>query len=284
VSDLEAARPGSFAAGVIGDPVAHSLSPLIHRAAYRALGLDWNYGAFTVHAGGVPAALVAAASRGLRGLSVTTPHKVAAAAACATRSAAVERIGAANTVVFAAGRAGAETTDGAGLVDDLAAAWGFHPAGEVCAVVGAGSTARAIVAALGEAGAREVLVVNRTMAHAAAAAALAGPAGRVADPGEVASAALVVQATSVGFAGDATPYAGGWETITRHLGRGQFVVDVVYEPRVTEFLTLATARGVPARNGLGVLVHQAARQVELFTGETAPIAAMLAAVGLTGPS
>ena len=95
----------TLAAGVIGDPVAHSLSPVIHNAAYAALGLDWSYGAFLVRAGEVERALEVAAAQGLRGLSVTTPHKVAAAAACDERSAAVERIGAANTVVFSAGRA-----------------------------------------------------------------------------------------------------------------------------------------------------------------------------------
>ena len=269
------------AAGVIGDPVAHSLSPLIHRAAYAALGLDWTYGAFRVPVGEVPEALRAAAARGLRGLSVTTPHKIAVAEACDERSAEVERIGAANTVVFGSRGARAETTDGGGFVDDLAETWGFDPAGEVCAVLGAGSTARAIVAALGDAGAREILVVNRTASHAETAAALAGAAGRVAAPGEVGLAALVVQATSVGFAGDVTGYAGGWEAITRHLGADQFVVDVVYEPRVTEFLALAGTQGSQVRNGLGVLVHQAARQVALFTGKEAPLDAMFAALGLT---
>ena len=81
----------TLAAGLIGDPVAHSLSPVIHNAAYAALGLDWCYKAFLVRDGDVTRALASAAARGMRGLSVTTPHKVAAAAACDERSAAVER-------------------------------------------------------------------------------------------------------------------------------------------------------------------------------------------------
>ena len=280
---LDGATPvgRTVAAGVIGDPVAHSLSPVIHNAAYAALGLEWSYGTFLVRAGEVERALEVAAAQGLRGLSVTTPHKVAAAAACAARSAAVERIGAANTVVFSAGRAVAENTDGPGLLDDLAETWRFRPADRVCAVVGAGPTARAVVAALGDAGAREVLVVDRTAANAAAAAALAGAAGRVAEPREVASAALVVQATSVGSASAVTGYAGGWESITRHLGADQLVVDVIYAPPVTEFLALAGAQGARVRNGLGMLVHQAARQVALFTGETPPIDAMFEALGIS---
>jgi shikimate dehydrogenase len=270
----------TLAAGLIGDPVAHSLSPVIHNAAYAALGLDWSYALFRVPAGGAAAAIAAAGARGLRGLSVTTPHKIAAAAACDERSATVERVGAANTVVFRGGRTRAENTDGPGLLDDLAATWRFDPAGTVCAVVGAGSTARAIVAALADAGAREVLVVDRTPANAAAAAALAGAAGRVARAEEVASAALVVQATSVGFGEARDGFAGGWEAVTGHLGSDQLAVDAVYAPPVTEFLALAGAQGARVRNGLGLLVCQAAHQVALFTGKTAPVEAMFAALGI----
>ncbi|MGD0220164.1 MAG: shikimate dehydrogenase [Acidimicrobiales bacterium] len=276
-----AAAPGArwVAAGVIGDPVAHSLSPAIHNAAYAALGLPWGYAALRVRAGEVAEALAAAAAQGLRGLSVTTPHKVAVVAACDERSATVERIGAANTVVFAGGRARAENSDGLGLLDDLADAFGFRPQGSICAVLGAGSTARAIVAALGDAGSGEVLVVDRTALRAVSAAALAGAGGRVAAPGDLAAAELVVQATSVGFGGAGPGYAGGWEAITRHLRDGQLVVDVVYEPPVTEFSTLAARRGARVRNGLGMLVHQAARQVALFTGETPPLDVMFSAAG-----
>jgi len=278
VIEPEAAVPAgtTLAAGLIGDPVAHSLSPVIHNAAYAALGLDWSYGLFRVPAGGAAAALAAAGARGLRGLSVTTPHKIA----CDERSPTVERIGAANTVVFRGGRSCAENTDGVGLLDDLAATWRFDPAGAVCAVVGAGSTARAIVVALADAGAREVLVVDRTPANAAAAAALAGAAGRVARAEEVASAALVVQATSVGFGEARDGFAGGWEAVTGHLGSDQLAVDAVYAPPVTEFLALAGAQGARVRNGLGLLVCQAAHQVALFTGKTAPVEAMFAALGI----
>jgi len=281
-----AAAPGArwVAAGVIGDPVAHSLSPAIHNAAYAALGLPWGYAALRVRAGEVAEALAAAAAQGLRGFAVTTPDKVAVVAACDERSATVERIGAANTVVFAGGRARAENSDGLGLLDDLADAFGFRPQGSICAVLGAGSTARAIVAALGDAGSGEVLVVDRTALRAVSAAALAGAGGRVAAPGDLAAAELVVQATSVGFAGDPTGFDGGWEAVTHHLGAEQFAVDVVYAPPVTEFLALAGAQGARVRNGLGMLVHQAAHQVVLFTGRTPPVGVMFAALGITpGP-
>ncbi|HLX78028.1 MAG TPA: hypothetical protein VKR27_04025, partial [Acidimicrobiales bacterium] len=135
-------------AGVIGDPVAHSLSPFIHRAAYRALGLDWEYQAFLVKENETITALGEAETLGFRGLSVTTPLKVAAALACDERSDAVGRIGAANTVVFSDRTRRAENTDGDGLLNDLAESVGFVPAGAVCGVIGAGATARSVIAAL----------------------------------------------------------------------------------------------------------------------------------------
>ena len=261
-------------AGVIGDPVAHSLSPTIHRAAYRALGLDWDYGAFRVGEQDVAAALDQAAAAGFVGLSVTTPLKAQAARACDDRSEMVERIGVANTVVFHGAGRRAENTDGSGLLDDLSAACGFTAADEVCAVIGAGGAARAIVASLADAGASEVIVVNRSASHAVSAAALAGGRGRVGEVAALAVAALVVQATTISLSSDAaaaSQFAAG-------LGPGQLVVDLAYNPAETEFLRAAAARGAVVRNGLGMLVHQAARQVALFTGQEAPLGVMWEAV------
>ena len=138
--------------GVIGDPVRHSLSPVLHNAAFAALGLDWAYVAFPVARTDVAVALAGARALGMRGLSVTMPHKEAVARAADQRSRAVERLGAANTVVVRSGIAVAETTDGAGLLDDLRENAGFDATGRTCAVVGAGGAARAVVLALAEAG------------------------------------------------------------------------------------------------------------------------------------
>ncbi len=263
-------------AAVIGDPVRHSLSPRLHNAAYGALAMDWVYLAFEVAAGDVAAAVAGARALGVRGLSVTTPHKEAALAAADRASPLAERLGAANTLVIDKGEVVAESTDGDGLVADLRAA-GYEPAGKVAAVIGAGGAARAAIAALGAAGAREVLVVNRSADNAARAAELAGSVGRAAPPEAVADAAVVLQATPVGLGGrgEGNELLGA---VAVHLGAGQLVYDFVYHPPVTSFLAAAAGAGAAVRNGLGMLVHQAALQFELFCGEAAPLSVMWAAV------
>lgn len=263
--------------GLIGDPVGHSLSPTLHNAAYRALGVDLVYAAFSVAPGDAPLALRGAAALGFVGLSVTTPHKDAIAAAADQASHVVERLGAANTVRFRQGISIAESTDGAGLLDDLARAFSFSPAGERCAVLGAGGAARGVILALAEAGAAEVLVVNRTASRALEAAGLAGAAGRVGDPEELHDAALVINATSIGLSGDPATLAKGAE-LGASLVIGQLAIDLVYHPAQTAFLAAAAEAGATVRNGLGMLVHQAARQVELFSDLEAPIEEMWAVV------
>jgi shikimate dehydrogenase len=264
-------------AAVIGDPIAHSLSPALHNGAYAALGLDWTFVAFTVAARDVAEVVRGARASGFGGLAVTMPDKDAAARAADQVSPTVERLGAANTIVFRSGVAIAESTDGEGLLADLAAAWGFRPEGARCAVLGAGGAARAAVLALADAGARQVVVVNRSRERAEAAAALAGPAGSVAPPEALAEVDLVVKATPLGMhaAGGANEAA----SLGRRLAPGQLALELVYDPPTTPFLEAARAAGATARNGLGMLVHQAARQFELFTGEEAPVRAMWEAIG-----
>ncbi len=266
-------------AGVVGSPVRHSLSPVLHNAAYEALGLDWAYLAFEVAPGDLGAAVRGATALGLRGLSVTTPHKDEAAALADHRSPAVRRLGAANTLTFSGGGTAADSTDGAGLLADLSESLGFDPAGSRCAVIGAGGAARAVVLALAEAGAAEVLVVNRTPLRAFRAASLAPGVGRMAKPDELDAADLVVQATPSGMLGaDRQEQAWPAGVDPSRLGSGQIVVDLVYDPAETAFLRQAARFGAVTRNGLGMLVHQAALQVALWTGEHPPLRAMWAAV------
>jgi shikimate dehydrogenase len=266
---------GTELVGVIGSPVRHSLSPALHNAAYQALGLDWAYLAFEVAAGDFEAAVAGAAALGLGGLSVTMPHKDAAAAVAARRSPTVRRLGAANTLTFVAGEIRAESTDGAGLLDDLREA-GFDPQGKRCGVIGAGGAARAAILALAGAGAEEVLVVNRTAVRAFRAAALAGRAGRVAKAEELDSAELVVQATPAEMLAEKSSWPAGADP--SRLGGGQLALDLVYAPAETHWLAEAERSGATTRNGLGTLLHQAAHQVTLWTGEDAPIEAMRAAL------
>jgi shikimate dehydrogenase len=257
-------------AGVIGAPVAHSLSPAIHNAAFAALGLDWTYAAFEVAPGDVARALDGMRALGLRGLSVTMPHKEDVARLVDACSDDATALGAVNCVVARDGRLVGENTDGPGFIDALRDE-AFDPAGARCVVIGAGGAARAVVLALARAGAGDVGVANRTPSRGAAAAALAGAAGRTVELDAVSGADLVVNATPIGMVDDALPLD------PERLGKGQRVADLVYHPAITPLLAAAGARGATTLNGLGMLVHQAARAFELWTGETAPVRVMRAA-------
>ncbi len=285
-------------AAIIGDPVRHSLSPAMHNAAFAALGLDWVYLAFEVAEGNAQAAVDGARALGLVGLSVTMPHKGAVVNAVDRLSPVAVALNAVNTVVRRAGDVlEGDNTDGAGFLDALRHDEGFDPAGHRCLVVGAGGAARAVVKALADAGARQVVVVNRTSSRAEAAAALAGAVGRVGVIGEAADAELVVNATPAGMSRGARPDAevvpiGGTHVgedasagppvaasvvDPAHLGPGQLVVDLIYHPPVTPLLEAARARGATGVSGLGMLIHQAAHAVRLWTGEDPPLAVMSAA-------
>jgi shikimate dehydrogenase len=246
----------------------------MHNAAFAALGLDWAYLAFEVRPGDVPAALAGARALGLGGLSVTLPHKAAVAAEVDELSAAAAAVGAVNTVVpLADGRLRGDNTDGAGFLASLADE-GFEPAGRRCLVIGAGGAARAVVHALAQAGAAEVVVVNRSPARADETAALAGAAGRVGSPADAAGADLVVNATPLGLAG-ADPAALPLDPAL--LGPGQLVVDLVPNPAITAWMVAARERGAAVAGGLGMLVHQGALAFELWTGRRPPLGVMRAA-------
>jgi len=268
----------SSVVGVIGDPVTHSLSPLLHNAAFDALGLDWVSVAFPVAAGGVADALAGMRALGVVGLSVTMPHKRDAAAVVDECTPVAQRLGVVNCITQRAGRLVGDSTDGAGFVDALRRGSGFDPAGRRCLVVGAGGAARAVVLALADAGADEVVVVNRTASHAEEAAALAGTAGRVGVAADVAHAELVVQGTPVGMEGGAVvPGQASMPFDPALLHGGQVVADLVYHPMVTPLLSAAEARGARTVGGLGMLVHQAALAIERWTQRDAPVEAMWAA-------
>ena len=261
-------------AAVLGFPVRHSLSPAMHNAAFRELGLDWIYLVFEVAPDSVDAAFAGARALGFGGLSVTIPHKAAALAAVDEATAAARAIGAVNTIVPRDdGSLLGDNTDGAGFLASLGDE-GFDPDGRVCAVVGGGGAARAVVYALASAGATEVVVVNRTPERAESAAALAGAAGRVGLAADLDRVDLVVNATPLGLAGtgpEAFPFDPGL------LGAGQLLVDLVPNPAVTPLMRAAQNLGARVAGGLGMLVHQGALAFELWTGQPAPIGVMRAA-------
>jgi shikimate dehydrogenase len=262
--------------GVIGNPIAHSLSPLLHNAAFKALGRDWVSVAFAVPQGKTADALAGMRALGLRGLSVTMPHKEEAAARVDRLSATAAALGAVNCIVAEGGALVGENTDGAGFVESLRRGAGFEPDGRRCLVLGAGGAARAVVRALADAGAAEIVVVNRDPGRAERAAALGGRAGRTGTPADAGAVDLVVQATPAGMRGggaeDVRPAVAG-----AGLAAGQVAADLVYAPLETPWLRAAAAAGATTVGGLGMLVHQAALQLALWTGEDPPLPAMWAA-------
>ena len=260
-------------AAVIGSPVRHSLSPVIYNAGFAELGLDWTYLAFDVALGEAPAALAAMRTLRLGGLSVTMPHKADMAAAVDKLTPEARALGAVNCVVWDKGELVGHNTDGAGFVDSLPGS--ITIAGKSCFVAGAGGAARAVVHALAQAGAASVAVYNRTTAKAESVVELASGVAHVGRASDARDADIVINATSVGMAG--TPASASIAVDAGLLRDSQIVVDLVYHPLQTPLLLAAANAGARAVNGVGMLVHQAARQFELWTGAAAPLDAMHAA-------
>jgi shikimate dehydrogenase len=222
--------------------------------------------AFDVPAGSGAAAVDAMRALGLAGLSVTTPLKSEVAAAVDRLAPAATALGAVNTVVRDGAQLVGHSTDGDGFVASLAEA-GIDVSGCRVGVVGAGGAARSLVDALGRAGVADLLIVNRS-ANAAAAAASLAAVGRAGPADDLRSAELVVNATSVGMGTEHVPIDPAL------LRPEQVVVDLVYHPLRTALLRAADAAGCRTVDGLGMLVHQAVLQQELWTGRRPDPAAL----------
>jgi shikimate dehydrogenase len=267
------ARATSNVYAVIGAPVSHSLSPIIHNAAFDAVGVDAIYVALFVQPGCVAAALDAMKTLGIRGFSVTMPHKTDVARLADVCSPDVVALQSANTVTLLAdGRLQADSFDGEGCVRALRRA-GVEPEGKRCVILGAGGAGRAVALALHRNGADRIGIVNRDDGRADEAIALAGPAGYRGDTHSIGDADIVINATSVGMGTDDS-----LPCDPSLLHSGQAVNDLVYHPLETPLLRAASAAGATTVNGLGMLLCQAAMQFEQWTGVDAPIAVMEAAV------
>ena len=280
--------------GVIGWPVSESLSPVIHNAAFEALGLDWIYLPLPVPPGELPRAIAGLPALGFAGANVTMPHKTEAAALVDALSEDAARTRAVNTIVVpgvgaeripraATQPAGAEppphrleghNTDVAGFDRFLRRDAGFDPAGRSALVYGAGGAARACALALARGGLARLTVAARSPERASGMRETVdglgtevrivpfdGAAGLTVD--------LVVNATPSGLVGSVVPLPG--------LGPTVLAVDLVYRSGGTAFLALARAGGAVTFGGLGMLIHQAALSFELWTGQAAPLSVMSAA-------
>lgn len=240
-------------AGIVGWPVSHSRSPLIHGFWLRRHGIDGAYVPLPVKPKDFDTVLSGLRAAGFAGVNVTLPHKVAAFAACDVISDAARRAGAVNTIVFRDGHTEGTNTDGSGFLANLRSE-GVDPSAGPALILGAGGGARAIAAILLDEGV-QVRLANRTAEHAdMLARELPGLStipwrDRTA---AVADAALLVNTTSLGMNGVTPPPI----DIADAPG-APVVADIVYTPLHTELLTAARARGLRTVDGLGMLLHQA---------------------------
>jgi shikimate dehydrogenase len=245
-------------AGVIGWPVSHSRSPRLHGYWLERYKIDGAYVPLAVPPSHVAQTLRVLGTIGFRGVNVTVPHKEAAMLAVDIVDPLARRIGAVNTVtVEADGSLRGTNTDAAGFLEHLkTSAPKWNPRGGISVVIGAGGAARAVVAALVEAGVGEIVLINRTRERAEDIALSLGGAIRVvpwlARHSALEGANLVINTTTLGMSGQPA-----LDLNLAALPSGAVVFDCVYTPLETPLLASAKARGLIAVDGLGMLIHQA---------------------------
>jgi shikimate dehydrogenase len=257
-------------AGIVGWPVAHSRSPVLHGFWLDETGVDGAYLPLPVRPQNIEQALRALPILGFRGCNLTIPHKQAAISVVDHVEPLARRIGAINTIVIAPdGALEGRNTDAFGFRESLRdAVPGWKPSAGPAAILGAGGAARAVVAALADAGVTEIRVVNRTLTRAEAIASdLATPNTRITVHSwkEVGAAlrlaGILVNATSLGMAGEPALML---DLAT--LPPSTPVVDIVYVPLETDLLAAARRRGHPVVDGLGMLLHQGRPGFEAWFG------------------
>ncbi len=266
---------------VIGDPIAHSKSPVIQNAMLRAAGLEGEYTACRVAGADTADWLEQAKEEGYDGFNATMPHKQALVKLVDELSDDAARIGAVNTVCIREGKVYGYNTDGDGFLRALLQA-GMDPAGKTVLVLGAGGAAKAVVAKLAQAGAADIAVANRTLSRAQQVCRVDGQV--VAHPADFApdtlcrlarGCGLVVNCTSLGMAGTGQGFAD--LSFLEQLSPGAGVFDLIYSPPCTPLLQRAQQLGLNTANGLGMLIWQAVFALEHFTQTSLDGAAMAAA-------
>lgn len=260
---------------VIGDPVAHSLSPLLHQAMLDQTGAAYRYDVRTVRPEELPAFVRWAKDGGCAGFNVTMPHKEAILPLLDEVDATAASCGAVNTVCIREGRAIGHNTDGTGFLDSLAGQ-GFYPQGRTVLLLGAGGAAKAVGHALATAGAGGIIVCARRLERAAALAAQLPGCGEgivlAQDAIQQAAACdLLVNATPLGMVGSpAFARLDFLQAMPPHA----VVYDLVYHPRRTALLEAAARQGLRTVGGIDLLIRQAVRAFTFFTGEMPDTAAL----------
>lgn len=264
--------------GIIGHPIAHTLSPLMHNFAAKKLGLPFTYVAFdVVTKEDVGPAVEGLRALGVRGFNVTVPHKIRVMefVICDEES---ERIGAVNTVINRDGVLHGTNTDGIGFLRSLQKK-GFNPKGKKAVIIGAGGSSRAIGVSLLRKGVKSLAVINRSKQNGATLVDTLSHFGNVnliqtseavRAHSAVLEADLVVQCTSLGMKkGDPMPVS---SPVFR---KGQLVYDIIYAPVETRFLAAARKAGADTMNGLAMLVYQGSESFRFWTGKKFPEEAAL---------
>ncbi len=275
------------ALAVVGHPIVHSLSPVIHNAALAELARteprfrDWRYHKFDIAPGDLPKALKEFHRLNFRGLNLTVPHKSLVVDHLTKSDSFVRAAGAANTLTFFEDGWHGANTDGYGLTTALHQALSVALAGAHVILLGAGGAARGAAVECLRARCASLWIGNRTAASLATLLSELQPLAGATDlhgfdlahpPAGLPIGALVINATSLGLAPtDLAPL--DLKKIPAPAG----VFDMIYRPPQTALLRQAAELGLPHANGLSMLVHQGARSLEIWTGATAPVAVMQAA-------
>ena len=259
---------------LLGDPVKHSLSPMMQNAAFRACGLDWQYELLETPRARLKETIAHLRTNGFASANVTIPHKEAVVEFLDDITNHASRIGAVNTIVKRDGKLIGDNTDVYGFTQSLRDA-AVELRGIRAVVLGAGGAARAVTFALAEQGAARITIINRTEPRATKLAhdlwnhfpKLDVEVGAISS---LATAHLIVNATSVGMAPNENESPMHWR-----FPRGTTAIDLVYRPLQTKFLRDAQHAGVRPISGIGMLVHQGAAAFKLWTGRDAPVELML---------
>ena len=255
--------------GVLGNPIGHSLSPVMHNAAFKVRGIHSLYGAF--ESSDLKGSIRGMRALGIRGMSVTIPFKTAVMPYLDALDPLAEQIGAVNTILNRGGRLTGYNTDGLGAMKALGDT--INPAGKRCVLVGAGGAARGIGFMARESG-MALVVANRSVDRGRALAAFLKcpfiPLDRIRET----EADVLIQTTPVGM----FPHENASPVPEDMFQKEMVVMDAIYNPLETQLLKSARARGCATISGLEMFIHQGAEQFRLWTGSNPPVDAMREAV------
>lgn len=264
--------------GIVGDPVAHTLSPAMHNAAFQALDLNWRYLPFHVEPDGFENFVKwAGAIENLVGLNVTMPYKEKVKPLLDELTPQAEILGAVNTIHFQEGRLIGHNTDGRGFLVSLKKDGRRDPSGKRALVIGAGGVAKSVAVSLAIAGAKEIFIVNRTKDKADRLAELVTKSFNCPAFGfdfsddlkeRVQASDLIVNATPLGMLTNEVP------PFFEHVTDKNFVYDLTYSPKEPKLLSLARSKGASGIDGTGMLLYQGVAAFEIWTHLDPPVNVM----------